>query len=211
MKLRQNQEQAYYNIEKYGKAFICWQRNTGKSYLLSYIIRNFVANNKSNDILFFVNQKNQISISQDHLIQNISREGIIRKHKKGEIALINNNYLTFCCIKDYDHFLHHLTPSLIVYDEFSFSNTKNFDFLIKYLKTSNCKCIFITPNIDLRFINILDSNNDYYINIKLGELIDPKIIEKLSYKPEHLLDTDELIYQRKKKLRQLKSLSEDES
>lgn len=211
MKLRQNQEQAYNNIEKYGKAFICWQQNTGKSYLLSYIIRNFVANNRNTDILFFVNQKNHIDISQDHLMQNISREGIIRKHKKGEITLVNNNYLTFCCIKDYDHFLQHLSPSLIVYDELIFSNTQNFDFLIKYLRISNCKCVFITPNIDLRIVNILDCNNDYYISIKLGELIDSKIIEKLSYKPEYLLDTDELIYQRKKKLKQLKLLSEDDS
>ena len=226
MILKKNQQQAFNNIVKYGKAFIFWGRQTGKSYLLSQIIQTFATNTKSSDIIFFCDQKNHIKNTKSLLIRNIDKtirppgkSG--RKPKENEIFLINNNYLTFCTIKEYDYYLLHLKPSLIVYDNFLSKDISNCDYLIRYIMESNCKVVFTSYEMNLRIVRILDVTNNYYINIMPGDdllnglgistkLIVPTIvIDELSYKPDELIDYDDLIFKRRKKLKQLKLLSEE--
>ena len=214
--LKLHQEQAYHNILKYGKAFIFWPRQTGKSYFLSYIIKVFALNNKSSDILFFVNNKININMSQHKLLNDIEHT-VIKKTKKGEINLINNNYITFCSIKDYDHYITYLKPSLIIYDDFKLNNISQFEYLRTYLRESNCRSIFTSSIIDIKIINMLDLNNDYYINIMSVDLpnsidkfiVEPGIIEQLSYKPDELIDYDDVIFKRRKKLKQLKIINDN--
>ena len=225
MTLNITQNQAFINIVKYGKAFIFWGKQTGKSHLLSHIIQTYVANKKSEDIVFFVNQKNHIQSSKLEFIKN-SHNSIrlhsksARKQKPEEVFLINNNYLTICSIKEYDYYLYHLKPSLIVFDDFSLKNgLDNYNCLIKYLQESNCKVVFTSINMDMSLIRILDINNEYYINIMQCKdiltgistkvIVPPNIIDELSYKPDELIDYDNVIFQRRKKLKQLKILSEE--
>ena len=86
---------------------------------------------------------------------------------------------------------------------------------------SNCKVVFTSYEMNLRIVRILDVTNNYYINIMPGDdlsnglgistkLIVPTIvIDELSYKPDELIDYDDLIFKRRKKLKQLKLLSEE--
>jgi hypothetical protein len=216
MILKRSQQQAYNNIIKYGKAFIFWGRQTGKSYLLSKIIQTYIETVKNEDIIFFCGQINHIDIIKSTLIKDINKyirpigkSG--RKQKKNEIFLINNNYLTICSIKEYDYYLLHLTPSLIIYDDFLSKDISHFDYLIRYIRESNCKVIFTSTEMSMLLIKILDINNDYYINIIPDDSqneIDTLIMDQLLYKPDELLDYDDVIFKRRKKLKQLKLLSE---
>lgn len=225
MILQRNQQQAFNNIVKYGKAFIFWGRQTGKSYLLSQIIQTFASNTKSSDIIYFCDQKNHIKNTKSILTRNIDksirppgRSG--RKPKENEIFLINNNYLTFCTIKEYDYYLLHLKPSLIIYDNFLAKYISDSDYLVKYIMESNCKVVITSYEMNLRLVRALDVNNNYYINIMPGDdipnlgistklIVDPIIMNELSYKPDELIDYDDLIFKRRKKLKQLKLLSEE--
>jgi hypothetical protein len=222
MKLRRSQTQAFNNIVKYGKAFIFWGRQTGKSYLLSHIIQDFAAITKSSDILFFCDQKNHIKIYQDKVLKDIPKS--VRKSKPGEITLFNNNYLTFCSIKEYDYYLRHLNPSLIIFDNYLIKDFSLFNNLILYiLEHNNCKCIFTSYKIDFKLVKILDQNNNFYINIMANDneypitivddrdklIITQDVLEYLATKPDELIDYDDLIFKRRKKLKQLKLLSEE--
>jgi len=224
MILKRNQQQAFNNIVKYGKAFIFWGRQTGKSYLLSHIIQDFAAITKSSDILFFCDQKNHIKIYQDKVLKDIPKS--VRKSKPGEITLFNNNYLTFCSIKEYDYYLRHLNPSLIIFDNYLIKDFSLFNNLILYiLEHNNCKCIFTSYKIDLKLVKKLD-RNDFYINIMPSDndypypfpnqiddrdkiIITQEILEYIATKPDELVDYDDVIFKRRKKLKQLKLLSED--
>lgn len=226
MILRKNQEQAFNNIAKYGKAFIFWGRQTGKSFLLSSIIQSYAANKKGTDILFFIKNKTYIKIAQDKVLKDIKNS--IRSSKPSEIVLINNNYLTFCSIKEeYDYYLQHLNPSLIIFDDYDIADFYKFNNLTYYILKNNCKCIFTSSKIDkidLKIVKLLDYNNDYYINIMSNDyeypisfvdkdklIITPDILKELSYKPDELIDYDDIIFKRRKKLKQLKLLSENGS
>jgi len=211
------QQQAFNNIVKYGKAFIFWGRCTGKTHLLSHIIQTYVGNKKDEDIIFFVNQKNHIQTAKyriikdlHHSIRSPSKSG--RKQKPEEVLLINNNYLTICSIKEYDYYLLHLKPTLIIYDDFlSTYLSNNFDCLINYIrKDLNCKVVFTSYDMDMRLVRLLDVNNDYYINIMPGKelIVSPNVMDELLlYKSDELIDYDDVVFQRRKKLKQLKILS----
>ena len=230
MILKRNQQQAFNNIVKYGKAFIFWGRQTGKSYLLSQIIQTFAVNTKSSDILFFTNNKNKIQHYRDKILMDCIKvmrtPNRNKKPKPEELFLINNNYITFCSIKEYDYYLEHLKPSLIIFDDFLMSDSSQFDRLIKYiLYNNNTKCVFASYKINLNLVKKLD-RNDFYINIMPSDndypypfpnqiddrdkiIITQEILEYIATKPDELVDYDDVIFKRRKKLKQLKLLSED--
>ena len=68
----------------------------------------------------------------------------------------------------------------------------------------------------MNVIKMLDDKNDFYINIiepnendlDIGHDYKEKIKE-LSYKPENLLDYNNVVYQRKKKLKKLNIISNE--
>ena len=136
-----------------------------------------------------------------------------------EMSFLNDNYLTFCSIQEsYEHILHKLKPSVIIYDEFYHKDLKKYEYLAYYLDNNNCKVIFTSTYIDTRIIKLFDSKNDFYINIRkiTKDNIEPffknydykRLLRKdLSYKKTELLDFDDVIYQRKKKLEYLKKIT----
>ena len=192
----------------------------GKSLLLSYYIENFVENNNDQDIVFFNDDKKRNAFSKDRLIRDIRHVTVSKKYIGAyEIAFKNENYLRFCSIQEsYVHFLFRLKPSLIIYDEFCHKNLNKYNDLFLYLLNNRCKVIFTSTYIDTRVIKLLDYRNDFYINIKriTEDNIEPKfknydydslIRKELSYKTTELLDFDDTIYQRRKKLKELNDIS----
>jgi len=220
MQLKQHQLYTYNKILKHQKSFIFWPRQTGKSYILSHYLEQFVNNNKDQDILFISNNKRYFTIDRDRIMKNIGYL-TIDKHRTENIYFINNNYLEFCSInQDFAYLFYQFKPSLIIYDEFHVDRTDRLTLVYNYITNNSPKCIFTSTFIDMDVIKLLDFNNDWYINILptsemmgdqyLGQVDNYKEKFKLlSYKPDNLLDFFDVIYQRKKKLKLLNKISNE--
>jgi hypothetical protein len=217
MKIRDHQIYALNKILKYQKSFLFWPRQTGKSFTISLFLDYFVNNNNSQNILFISNKKEYISVNRDRILKNIGNL-TVDKHRSDNLYFINNNYLQFISInQDYGYQLRELTPSLVIFDEFNIDRISNLDAIAVYIGFSKCKCIFSSTFMDMMVINLLDSNNDWYINI-IPPSIDmnierdnyqEKVKELEKYKSDELLDYCELLFQRKKKLQKLNKISEE--
>lgn len=202
-------------VIKNDNSLLFWPRQTGKSTLLSYYIENFVENNNNQDIIFFNDDREHNKYSKSKLIHDICNV-IVKKKYTGvyEMSFKNENFLTFCSIQEsYEHTLFRLKPSIIIYDNFHHKNLNNYRYLFMYLNLNNCKSIFTSNSIDTRVIKALDYKNNYYINIRRNNSsyesynYDFLIKKELSYKPDELLDFNDTIYQRRKKLQVLNKIS----
>jgi hypothetical protein len=217
MKIRDHQIYALNKILKYQKSFLFWPRQTGKSFTIFLFLDYFVNNNNSQNILFISNKKEYISVNRDRILKNIGNL-TVDKHRSDNLYFINNNYLQFISInQDYGYQLRELTPSLVIFDEFNVDRISSLESIGNYIKFSKCKCIFSSTFMDMMVINLLDSNNDWYINI-IPPSIDmnierdnyqEKVKELEKYKSDELLDYCELLFQRKKKLQKLNKISEE--
>jgi len=203
MTFRKHQTYVFNKLLIHNKSFIFWPRQTGKSYLLSFIIEQFVNNNNNKDILFIIDDKNNINISKSRIINDIFSS--IKKIRINELELVNDNYITFCPLdKNMNYTLHMLSPLLIIYDEFFIYNLDKLSGLNNYISTHNCKCIFTSTSIDLNVVSLLDHNDDFYINIIPYPRLDLKhLLKTLSYKKSELLDYFDLSFIRKIKIEAL--------
>jgi len=158
-------------------------------------------------------------MDRDRIMKNIGYL-TIDKHRTENISFINNNYLQFCSInQDFAYLFYQLKPSLIIYDEFHVNTVDKLAVVYNYITNKNPKCIFTSTFMDIDVIKLLDFNNDWYINIlPTSEITGDLNIESenykekfklLSYKPDHLLDFFDVIYQRKKKLKILNKISNE--
>lgn len=221
MKLTTTQKHAYRKLLKYNNSFIFWTRQSGKTYLLTYFIENFVQNNKDKDILFIIDDEKYIRNSKKRILDEISKYVLI-KIGNNDIRFINNNFLRFCTINyRFESTLIHTKPDVIIYDEFIIRDLNKIDLLIKYIEISKCKCIFTSTYIDTKVIKALDYKNNYYINIlpffghydfspfhRNIEYDHKKIVyTELSYKPDELLDYRDIAYERMIKLKRLNEIS----
>ena len=215
MQLKTHQLNTINNLFKHDKSFVFWPRQTGKSYIISHYLECFVTNNFRQNILFINRDKGYVDIDRDRIMRNIGSL-TIDKHRTENLYFINDNYLEFCCIKQNIYPLTKLNPSLIICDEFYFDNVSQLLPIKRYIDKSKCKCIFTSTYIDMNVIKMLDDKNDFYINIiepnendlDIGHDYKEKIKE-LSYKPENLLDYNNVVYQRKKKLKKLNIISNE--
>jgi len=217
MQLNAQQLYTHKKLLKHDKSFVFWPRQTGKSYLVTHFIEDFVNNNKDQNILFISNKKNYIKNSRLKISNEIGHL-ILDKHRSDDLDFTNDNYLKFISINQpFEYVLNTLSPSLIIFDEImSLPMSNNFKLIKDYIDKSNCKCIYTSTFMELDVIKLLDSKNDFYINIipprHSDEFYDldieyvKKNIKELSYKPDELLDYADLQYQRKVKLRKLNSL-----
>lgn len=219
--LRDLQHQTFNKLLNHKNSLIFWPRQTGKSYLLSHYIENFVKNNRDQDIVFFVNEQRYINNSMSRLLKDLNHVIDPKKIRKNELGFINDNFLTFCFIgsHSYNITLFKLKPTLILYDEIMLGNSYVLTHLRNYIEINNIPCIFTSTFINLDIIKFLDYKNTFYINIlpiipedefefSKGISKYSTLIEKLSYKSPTLLDYMDVIYQRKIKLRKLKEISD---
>jgi hypothetical protein len=225
LKIRDHQIYALNKLLKYQKSFLFWPRQTGKSFTISLFLDYFVNNNHNQNILFISNNKFYIKNDKDKIMRNIGNL-ILDKHRSEDINFINDNYLQFVSInQNYEYQLKELTPSLIIFDEFNIDKISSLEKIINYIAGKaefsnlniNPKCIFTSTFIDMKVINLLDYNNDWYINIippskdmniEFDNYKD-KVNELSKYKSDELLDYCELLYQRKRKIQKLNKISEE--
>lgn len=210
-----HQQYTFSKLLKHQKSFLFWPRQTGKSFTISLFLDYFVKNNNVQNILFISNKKRYISVNRDRILKNIGNL-TVDKHRSDNLYFINNNYLQFISInQDYGYQLKELKPSLIIFDEFNVDRISNLDAIAFYIGFSKCKCIFTSTFMDMKVINLLDNNNDWYISIIPpsndmnieSDNYHEKVKELSKYKPDELLDFFDVIYQRKKKLQKLNKIS----
>lgn len=215
MKIRDHQIYALNKFLKYQKSFLFWPRQTGKGFTISLFLDYFVNNNHSQNILFISNKKEYIKNDKNRIMQNIGNL-TVDKHRTENLYFINDNYLQFISInQNYSYQLKELNPSLVIFDEFNIDKISNLEAIANYIKINNCKCIFTSTFIDMKVINLLDSNNDWYINIIPPSddielyFYKDRVKELEKYKSDELLDYMDLIYQRRKKIKKLNKISEE--
>lgn len=219
MQLLDYQQRVFNKLLKFDKSFMFWPRQTGKSQILIAILEYFIQNNKDINILFIVHNKESIK----NLLSKVYREIgslVVDRHRTDDyLYFINNNSCKFSEIHNCTlSIMNLLKPTIILYDELWINNVNDLAILKHYIKISKCKSIFTSTRVDLDIIKLLDSNNDYYINImpvfddehKIDFNLNKEIIKELSYKPDHLLDYGDVVYQRKVKLKKLKEISDGE-
>lgn len=211
MKLFDYQQRFFNKLLRFDRLMLFWPRKTGKSQVLIAILEYLILNNKNSNFLFITYSKLNTKIILSKIYKEIGSL-IINKHRSDDyLYFINNNSCKFCIIEDCRlNVINSLTPIAILYDEFCLTEVDDLYILRDYIKMSNCKSIFTSTIIDLETLKLLDNNNDYYISIipTQEDKIDlnKKIVE-LSYKPDYLLDYNDVIYQRKIKLKKLKEIS----
>ena len=228
--LKQYQENAFNKLLKHDKVFIFWPRQMGKSYLIDYYLDYFINNNTNERILYFTKKYKYCDNLKNKLARNIN----ILNHTIHSISFKNNITLRECKLDDsYPYTLRGLTPSLIIFDEFSIRDLSGTDLirlsdLLYYVNTNKCKIIFLSTHIDMKLVKIMDYYNDYYINIMQNNDVlkninnnpeylsefggfeyEKKVKNEFSYKSFELLDFNNLSYQRKCKLKKLKEISNE--
>ena len=216
--LRDYQILAFNKLIENDKSFIFWPRAKGKTYLIHSFIDYFVKNNNDQEIIIFVNDGRRTPDIMKKIRIFLDNAGSVQSGKK----LINNNNITIISILSncYSEALRSKNPSLIIFDEFAINNLNNLGELSNYINNFNCKTIFTASYINTIAIKTLDRKNDFYINIKRisdDDLYnyyrfknydyDSLIKNILSYKSDKLLDFDDTIYQRRKKLQALNKIS----
>jgi len=208
MELKKYQINAFAKIIRNDKSVIIWPRQIGKSYLLYYYIENYIINNSDKKILFFSNDERQADNNKGILLKNINR-GLIKINKKNEILFINNNTIKFFSIQEnYINALFIIQPDLIIYDEFYYQTLLKIKDISDYVDHNRLKSIFTLSYIDLNLIKILDDKRDCYFNIVLDSDINRSfMIKNFSYKSDELLDYDDIIFQRIRKLKKLNLIS----
>lgn len=219
IELNHIQRNALNNLIKNNKALIFWPRQSGKSLLLEYYIEHIVKNYSNEEILFVGYDQQNSKLFKNKLQYNLPN--IIERNREKELKLINGNYITFYTNqgRNLEYSITTLKPTLIIFDDFkNFQNKfNNIIPLFFYLK---CKLIITSDYIDFELIKKIDYINDYYINIipNIKEYwihdinsncydFDKLVKENLYYKSDNLLDFDNIIFQREKKIKLLNKIS----
>ncbi len=217
MQLRDYQLSIFNKLIKFDKSILLCPRQIGKTQILIEFLNYYINNNKDKNILFVVSNSRNIKMLMERIYHQFGSI-ILNKHRtENFLYLINNNS---CKILQFSKInlekLNLFPPSIIIFDEFDInSNVDDFYIINFYIKYFNCKSIFVSSSshieqnrlqdsgINLDIIKLLDKNNDYFINITYNN-IDIEIIKELSYKPYYLLHLNDLQYNRKQKLKNLK-------
>lgn len=217
MELNKYQKYSYKSILNHDKNILLWNRQLGKTTIILHYIRNFILNNINTDIIFFSNSESFWLEIRSKIFNSLGKyviENTSVVSKK--IRFINNNDLKFISINNYDYFIDliRIKPELIIFDEIWNMKNEKLDKLHFYVCNNSCKVILTGTNISMENILFLDSQNDYYININSDSItyneITNEIRKWLSYKPNHLIDFDNILFQRKKKLERLKKITNGE-
>lgn len=213
LELTNIQKNALNKLIKNNESFIFWPRQSGKSRLLVHYIEYLVNNSKDEEIIYVGYDQKNSELFGNKIIYHTPN--IIKKYKnKKELSFINNNYITFYTNNgdNLEYLISCLKPTLMLFDDFMFNN--KFNSIIPLLSYLKCKLIFTSNYIDFELIKSLDYNNNFYINIipqyKENWIHDrnsncyefEKLVkENLYYKSSELLDFDNIIFQRDKKLK----------
>lgn len=211
MILRDYQSYALKKIIENDKSFLFWPRQTGKDYVISKFLEKFINDNKDSVVLYICDYLKDITWHKDKLLKIINYN-LVKTSLKSEIKFINNNRLIFCSIDD-DFFKisRGTNTKVVIYNDAY--RARNLGLLKTFIYNIDCKCIFTSLNINTKILDVIDSNDNFYINVmtypKHENDFDFRINKDyFNYKSKDMFDYMDKSFQRKRKLQELKKVSE---